>query len=105
MESSAMVTCSPVDSSTSNSRAGALALISSARASSRLVSPLIADTTTTMSSPRARAAATLSATALIRSTVPTEVPPYFSTIKDMGSAPEKVGDLTLFAGSSLAALL
>src|SRR5690606_32964111 len=53
---------------------------SSARASRRLVSPLMAETTTTISSPPACADATLSATALMRSTLPTEVPPYFSTI-------------------------
>jgi hypothetical protein len=42
-----------------------------------LVSPAIADTTTTIRLPASRDLTTRSATALIRSIDPTEVPPYF----------------------------
>src|SRR5438876_8890548 len=48
------------------------------------VTPLIAETTTTTWSPRARYCATRAATFLIRSVLPTEVPPYFWTISAMG---------------------
>ena len=44
-----MVTCSPVDAITSSSRGSGLAWMSFASAISRLVSPLMADTTTTSS--------------------------------------------------------
>jgi hypothetical protein len=43
----------------------------------------MADTTTTRSSPRFRAATTRCATARIRSGVPTDVPPYFWTMRAM----------------------
>jgi hypothetical protein len=43
----------------------------------RLVSPLIADNTTTTWCPCARNFATLRATLLMRSGLATEVPPYF----------------------------
>src|SRR5690606_26801959 len=75
-----MVTCSPVDTSTSISRGDGSSVISLARPIRRLVSPLMADTTTTTWLPCCWNLATLAATASIRSTVPTEVPPYFWTI-------------------------
>src|SRR5690606_6394532 len=75
-----MVTCSPVDTSTSISRGDGSSVISLARPIRRLVSPLMAETTTTTWLPCCWNLATLAATASIRSTVPTEVPPYFWTI-------------------------
>src|SRR5262249_49357920 len=66
--------------------------ISFARASKRLVSPLIADTTTTSRWPSRWKRAIRRATFLIRSTLPTEVPPYFWTISAMLRIPAAVGD-------------
>src|SRR5690606_8054928 len=83
MASSAMVTCSPVDSRTSSSRLFGRGVSSRARPSRRSVSPLMAETTTTTWCPWRRVAMTRSATALIRSMEPTEVPPYFWTMRAM----------------------
>jgi len=60
-----------------NSRGSGSGWISLARATSLLVSPLIAETTTTSSCPAALNAEILPATLLMRSVVPTEVPPNF----------------------------
>ena len=76
-----MVTCSPVANTTSISRGSGNSWISCANATRRLVSPLMADTTTTTSCPSARARAMRLATFLMRSGLPTEVPPYFCTNK------------------------
>ena len=76
-----MVTCSPVASTTSISRGSGDSCISCASATKRLVSPLMADTTTTTSCPSSRARFTRLATFLMRSGEPTDVPPYFCTIK------------------------
>src|SRR2546423_1587946 len=80
MHNRPIVTCSPVDTTTSYSRGSGSLWTSFARAMSLLVSPLIAETTTTSWWPPALKAAILPATALIRSGVPTEVPPNFCTI-------------------------
>src|SRR5450830_172490 len=64
-----------------------MALASSIR---RLVSPLMADSTTTRSSPASRNFLTLSATCSILSTEPTEVPPNFCTIKAISKPPQPV---------------
>ena len=79
-----MVVCSPVARSMSISRSAGDAVIFLASAMRLSVTPLIADTTTTIWSPPARLSATRRATFLIRSASRTEVPPYFWTIRDMG---------------------
>ena len=78
------LTCSPLETTTSCSRSAGRGVISETRPSSRLVSPAMALTTTTTSSPRARAARHRRATLRMRSTDPTEVPPYFWTRSAMG---------------------
>src|SRR5690554_43260 len=80
MASRPMVTCSPVDRITSSSRGSGSSLISLASAISRLVSPLMAETTITSSCPSALNFLIFSATWVMRSTLPTEVPPNFWTI-------------------------
>ena len=77
MASKPMVTCSPVERTASSSRGAGGFWMARARLSRRSVSPDIADTTTTRRWPSATATCTRSATAWIRSTVPTDVPPYF----------------------------
>ena len=77
MAVSAMVCCSPVASSTSISRSLGSGMISLASLIKLSVTPLIAETTTTIWSPCARYLATRAATFLMRSVLPTEVPPYF----------------------------
>src|ERR1700748_3860756 len=74
-----MVTCSPVATTTSCSRAPGRWFIACPSLSSRLVSPDIAETTTTRSCPAARAWRHLRATARMRSGSATDVPPYFWT--------------------------
>jgi hypothetical protein len=74
---SAIVVCSPVASSTSISRSTGNGMISLASLIRLSVTPLIAETTTTIWSPWARYLATRAATFLMRSVFPTEVPPYF----------------------------
>src|SRR3954463_3466443 len=89
-----IVTCSPVAATTSSSRGSGCGWISFASASSRLVSPAMAEGTTTPSCPAARHLAPRRATFRIRSTEPTEVPPYFWTINAMGAwrkAPDFTG--------------
>src|SRR3954465_11268851 len=83
MARSPIVTCSPVEATTSSSRGSGCACSSRASAISRFVSPAIADGTTTMSWPAACHLTTRRATLRMRSTEPTEVPPNFCTIKDM----------------------
>ena len=78
-----MLTCSPVDISTSISRGLGRLWMSCASAMRRLVSPLIAETVTMMSFPAFCAAMHFSATFSMRSTEPIEVPPYFCTINAM----------------------
>src|ERR1700677_2192333 len=79
----AMDSCSPIASSWSSSRSLGSAQRLFARAMSSFVTPARAERTTTTSWPSSRAALIRSATFLIRSTSPTEVPPYFWTILDM----------------------
>src|SRR5260370_30050854 len=80
MASSPIVTGSPVAATTSTSRGSGCAWISQASASRRLVSPAIAEGTTTSWCPAACHFATRRATLRIRSSEPTEVPPNFWTI-------------------------
>ena len=77
MAARAMVVCSPVASSTSISRSLGSGMISLASLIRLSVTPLMAETTTTTWSPLARYLATRAATFLMRSGLPTEVPPYF----------------------------
>ena len=74
---SAIVVCSPVARSTSISRSLGSGMISLASVMRLSVTPLIAETTTTIWSPLLRYLATRAATFLIRPVLPTEVPPYF----------------------------
>src|SRR5207247_6773084 len=79
MPSSDMAIRSPAVSNMSISRgSGTSAICSAIAVRSSVVSP-IAETTTMTSSPPSRACTTRSATAWIRSTVPTDVPPNFIT--------------------------
>src|SRR5690242_949237 len=78
-----MVVCSPVASRTSISRSLGSGIISLANLIRLSVTPLMAETTTTTRSPPARYLATRSATLLMRAVFPTDVPPYFWTIKAM----------------------
>jgi hypothetical protein len=80
MASRAMVTCSPVEIMTSSSRASGCGETSLASAIRRLVSPLMAETTTTSWCPCAFQRETRLATSRMRSGVPIDVPPYFWTI-------------------------
>jgi hypothetical protein len=77
MDSSAMVTCSPVDSSTSSSRGDGLLLEGVRQAEQAVGLADIAETTTTTWCLGRRGSASPAATAWMRSTLPTEVPPYF----------------------------
>jgi hypothetical protein len=77
--SSAIEMRSPAESSMSSSRRAGRSVMRRARASSSSVVRPIAETTTTTSSPRARVAATRSATFSIRATSATDDPPYFWT--------------------------
>ena len=78
-----MVTCSPVEATTSSSRGSGMGEISFASAINRLVSPDMAEGTTTTWCPCAFQCATRLATFLMRSVEPTEVPPNFWTMSDM----------------------
>src|SRR5580765_5040289 len=84
---SAVVVCSPVASRTSISRSGGAAMICLASLIRPSVTPPIAETTTTIWLPRARLSSTRRATFLMRSASPTEVPPYFWTIRDITIEP------------------
>src|SRR5690625_2027800 len=79
----ALLACSPVVASISNSRRSGFLAISLAKPNKRFVSPAIADGTTTTLYPAACHLATRCATFLIRSTEPIDVPPNFITITDM----------------------
>src|SRR5215212_7141229 len=81
-----MVVCSPVASSMSISRSLGSGMISLAIRIKLSVTPLIADTTTTTWSPWEWYLATRAATFLMRSVLPTEVPPYFWTMSAMGES-------------------
>src|SRR5712691_6266634 len=81
---SAAVTCSPVETRASLSRSSGVGAMARARPRSRFVSPAMALTTTTTWFPRARLAATRSATWRMRSTSATEVPPNFCTTSAIG---------------------
>src|SRR6478609_1823693 len=83
MAVSAIVSCSPMARSMSISRAFGVSVSALALAMSSLVTPERADTTTTRPCPSSRDFLMRWATFLIRSISPTEVPPYFWTIKAM----------------------
>src|SRR5690606_11445890 len=68
----------------SSSRGSGCEEISRARPSRRLVSPAMAEGTTTTWRPARCHLATRSATLRMRSTEPIEVPPYFWTMRDIG---------------------
>ena len=80
------VTCSPVETTTSCSRWLGRLAISRVSWSRRLVSPDMAETTTTTSCPCLRVATARRATLRIRPASPTEVPPYFWTMSATGGA-------------------
>src|SRR6476660_8026227 len=80
IDSSATDTCSPVDASMSSSRGSGCGMISFAKPIRRLVSPDIADGTTTIWWPASCHFATRFATFLMRSVEPIDVPPYLWTI-------------------------
>src|SRR5260221_2318880 len=86
MAGSALVACSPGTRSMSIACSLGRGMISLASLIRLSVTPLMADTTTTIWSPCARYLATRRATFLMRSGLPTEVPPYFWTIRDMDLA-------------------
>ena len=78
-----IVTCSPVATTTSYSRASCSGAISLTHFTSWLVAPDMAETTTATSLPRSTSALTLRATFLMRSMSPTEVPPNLRTMRAM----------------------
>src|SRR6201997_1225701 len=80
IDSRPTLTCSPVDAIMSSSRGLGCGEISFARPSRRLVSPDIAEGTTTILWPALCHLATRLATFLMRSTEPIEVPPYLCTM-------------------------
>src|SRR5579859_4381488 len=86
MAVSAALTCSPVAAMASISRASGTLATSCARASRRLVSPLIALTMRTTLCPAFCVAMARRATLRMRSTEPTDVPPYFWTTSATGHA-------------------
>src|SRR5574341_1055230 len=75
-----MVTCSPVETTTSYSLTFFPSPILPTMSTSLFVSPAMAETTTTMSWPRSFALATRPATLRILSMSATDVPPYFCTM-------------------------
>src|SRR5258708_14319403 len=77
-------TCSPVEAITSISRGFGSGFNSRARPIRRLVSPAIAEGTTTSWWPSLTKRAMRRATSRMRSGLPMEVPPYFWTIRDTG---------------------
>ena len=79
METNDALTCSPVETNASNSLLLGSMPKDLAKVISRLVSPLIAETTTTGDA-SSHAVLIKFATADIRSVEPTEVPPNFNTI-------------------------
>ena len=74
------VTCSPVEAITSSSRSFGLGVDLVGQPSRRLVSPDMAETITATLWPWRWVARQRRATFWMRSTVPTEVPPYFWTM-------------------------
>ena len=80
---SAIVVCSPVARSTSISRSLGFGETCLASLISESVTPLIAETTTTTWCPASCVAMTRRATFRMRSGLPTDVPPYFWTMRLM----------------------
>src|SRR5262245_12276929 len=81
--SSPAVTCSPEDTTASYSRASCSAAPSRHQATSWLVTPDMAETTTATSWPASTSRLTWRATLRMRSVSATEVPPNFMTRRDM----------------------
>ena len=81
MAMSAMVVCSPVERSTSISRSEGFCETCRARLMRLSVTPLIAETTTTTRCPASCVATTRRATLRMRCGLPTDVPPYFWTMR------------------------
>ena len=99
--SKAIDTCSPLASSMSISRwVGAEVMALARPVNSSVVWPM-AETTTTTSCPSSRQRPIRSATALMRSTLPTEVPPNFWTRRAMGRASATLDFLTWCAAITL----
>src|SRR5262245_16234967 len=86
---------------TSSSRGSGVDWISWASPMRRLVSPAIAEGTTTIWWPFAFQRATRRATALMRSTPPTEVPPYFWTMSAMTRVRRERGFYPMDLGTPL----
>ena len=90
--SSPAVTCSPEATTASYSRASCSGAASRAQATSSLVLPAMAETTTATSWPASTSRLTWRATLRMRSISATEVPPNFITRRDMrGEVPGKSG--------------
>ena len=83
MASSPAVTCSPVATMASYSRASCRGEASRTQATSWLVTPAMAETTTATLLPASISRLTWRATLRMRSTLATDVPPNFITRKDM----------------------
>ena len=80
------VTCSPEATTASYSRASCSGAASRHQATSSLVLPAMAETTTATSWPASTSRLTWRATFLMRSMSATEVPPNFITSRAMGAA-------------------
>ena len=81
MASRPAVTCSPVATTASYSRASCRGEASRTQATSWLVVPAMAETTTATLLPASTSRLTWRATTRMRSTLATEVPPNFMTMK------------------------
>src|SRR4029078_4735116 len=90
------VTCSPEATTASYSRASCIGEASVHQATSSLVLPAIAETTTATSWPASTSRFTWRATLRIRSILATDVPPNFMTRRPMtaGGFPERLTNLT-----------
>src|SRR6516164_4312060 len=85
IESSPAVTCSPVATMASYSRASCRGEASRTQPTSWLVTPAIAETTTATPLPASISRLTWAATLRMRSTLATDVPPNFMTRNDMAT--------------------
>ena len=90
MASSPAVTCSPVATTASYSRASCRGAASRTQATSWLVTPAMAETTTATLLPASTSRLTWRATLRMRSTLATDVPPNFMTTTTIGIVPTPV---------------
>ena len=88
MASRPAVTASPVATTASYSRASCRGAASRTHATSWLVVPAMAETTTATLLPASTSRFTWRATLRMRSTLATDVPPNFMTTKDMATRPD-----------------